>query len=39
MDSTGILSFTGLEPGWYLLVQTAGLTEIEIQKVLVPVQS
>lgn len=31
------LSFTGLEPGWYLLVQTAGLTEIEIQKVLVPV--
>lgn len=37
MDGSGTLSFTGLEPGWYLLVQTAGLTEIEIQKVLVPV--
>lgn len=37
MDGSGTLSFTDLEPGWYLLVQTAGLTEIEIQKVLVPV--
>lgn len=36
-DASGTLSFTGLEPGWYLLVQTAGLTEIEIQKVLAPV--
>ena len=37
LDGSGVLSFTDLEPGWYLLVQTAGLTEIEIQRVLVPV--
>lgn len=37
VDAGGALYYTELRPAYYLLVQTAGLERVEIQKMLIPV--